>query len=71
MDFHLLDGDDHSDHYSGEYISQRVCNTRLCSEVLNFNERNKFITGELWSQEFRCNKLLLNSIIYTKIWLYL
>lgn len=49
MDFHLLDGDDHSDPYSGEYISQRVCNTRLCSEVLNFNERNKFISGELWS----------------------
>ena len=42
----------------GIYISQLVRYARVCSDVSDFNERNRFITEKLLQQGYRYHKLL-------------
>ena len=56
--FLFLDGDVPLAPFYGVYISQLVRFARVCSDVIDFNERNQCITGKLLSQAFRYHKLL-------------
>ena len=68
----------------GVYICQLVRHARLCSDVIDFNERSQCITGKLLSRGFRyhikldliskcgctCRKLIKNGISHPELrWL--
>lgn len=58
VNFPFLDGDVPLAPSYGVYISQLVRYARVCSSVLNFNERNIFITKKLLNQGFRYHRLV-------------
>ena len=58
VNFPFLDGDVPLAPSYGVYISQLVRFARVCSDVIDFNERNQCITGKLLCQGFRYHKLL-------------
>ena len=58
VNFPFLDGDVPLAPSYGVYISQLVRYARVCSDVLDFNDRNICITGKLLSQGFRYHKLV-------------
>ena len=58
VNFPFLDGDVPLGPSYGVYISQLVRFARVCSDVIDFNERKQCITGKLLCQGFRYHKLL-------------
>ena len=55
--FPFLDGDVPRSPSDGVYISQLIRYARVCSNVLNFNNRNLFLTAKLLKQGYRYHKI--------------
>ena len=53
VNFTFIDGDVPRSSSYGEYISQLICITRVCSNVDDFNNRNLFLTAKLLEQGYR------------------
>ena len=70
VNFPFLDGDVPLAPSYGVYVSQLVRFACVCSDVIDFNERNQCITGNCCVRDFdtiHYLKLLLNSFIDTNI----
>ena len=57
VNFTFIDGDVPRSSSYGEYISQLICITRVCSNVDDFNNRNLFLTAKLLEQGYRYHKI--------------
>ena len=57
VDFPFLDRDVPRFPSYGRYISQLIRFARVCSNVEDFNNRNKFLTSKLLKQGYRYHKL--------------
>jgi len=58
VNFPFLDGDIPLNPSYGVYTSQLVRFARVCNNVLDFNERNTFITEKLLHQGYRYHRLV-------------
>ena len=57
VNFPFLDGDVPRSPSYGVYITQLILFARVCPNIDDFNNRNKFLTSKLLKQGYRYHKL--------------